>query len=111
MLAESNDTNRNSITDGMYILLNQHAAKSQLLSTYSRVLLLQPLFSLPHYLISSPALYDRFSSFINLSCLQVVHLPLHFFILSVVVFETRSNGLIFSPHLHLHYLRGVFPIL
>src|SRR5688500_18180249 len=59
-------------------------------------------------LTSSPALYDRFSSFINLSCLQVVHLPLHFFILSVVVFETRSNGLIFSPHLHLHYLRGVF---
>lgn len=38
MLAESNDRNRNSITDGMYILLNQHAAKSQLLSTYSRVL-------------------------------------------------------------------------
>jgi hypothetical protein len=31
-----------------------------------------------------------------------------FFILSVVVIETSSNGLIFSPHLHLHYLRGVF---
>ena len=33
-------------------------------------------------------------------------MPLLFFILSVIVIETSSNGLIFSPHLHLPYLRG-----
>jgi hypothetical protein len=34
-------------------------------------------------------------------------LPLLFVILSVIFFETLSNGLIFSPHLHLYYLRDV----
>lgn len=37
-VATINDRNRNSITDRMYILLNQYAVKSLFLSTYSKVL-------------------------------------------------------------------------